>query len=73
MSSELDAPSGGSSGWSGFSTACTRRDLYLAFYRAGNAAGAKRPEPLSWFERLIEQRRDDNLTAPPKYAAFALR
>jgi AcrR family transcriptional regulator len=29
-----------------------RLDLYLAFYRADNAAGDKDPEPLRWFVRL---------------------
>lgn len=27
-------------------------DLYLAFYRADNAAGTKSSEPLRWFEEL---------------------
>lgn len=30
-----------------------RTDLYIAFYRADNAAGDKRSEPLEWFERLV--------------------
>lgn len=30
----------------------SRLPLYLAFYRADNAAGDKRAEPLAWFERL---------------------
>jgi hypothetical protein len=34
----------------------SRSELYLAFYRADNAAGDKRPQPLSWFGKLIEQR-----------------
>lgn len=29
-----------------------RLDLYMAFYRADNATGDKRREPLEWFERL---------------------
>lgn len=32
-----------------------RLPLYLAFYRADNAAGDKRAEPLVWFERLASQ------------------
>lgn len=32
-----------------------RLPLYLAFYRADNAAGDKRAEPLAWFERLAGQ------------------
>jgi len=34
-----------------------RRDLYLAFYRADNAAGDKRAEPLVWFESLLQRQR----------------
>ncbi len=32
-----------------------RRDLYLAFYRADNAAGDKLAEPLAWFESLVRR------------------
>jgi hypothetical protein len=35
-----------------------RIDLYLAFYRADNAAGDKRQEPLEWFETLADDRKD---------------
>ena len=35
-----------------------RIDLYLAFYRADNAAGDKRQEPLEWFEKLADGRKD---------------
>jgi hypothetical protein len=34
-----------------------RLSLYLAFYRADNAAGDKRSEPLLWFEDLVAHRR----------------
>lgn len=34
----------------------SRLPLYLAFYRADNAAGDKLAEPLAWFERLASQR-----------------
>ena len=34
----------------------SRANLYLAFYRADNAAGDKRSEPLEWFERLTSDR-----------------
>lgn len=38
-----------------------RTELYLAFYRADNAAGDKKAEPLGWFERLaLEERKADN-------------
>ena len=37
----------------------SRLTLYLAFYRADNAAGDKRPEPLSWFERLTSRQPAD--------------
>lgn len=33
----------------------SRLPLYLAFYRADNAAGDKRAEPLAWFERLASR------------------
>jgi hypothetical protein len=33
-----------------------RLDLYLAFYRADNASGAKTAEPLRWFEALASAR-----------------
>ena len=33
-----------------------RLDLYLAFYRADNASGAKTVEPLRWFEALASAR-----------------
>lgn len=32
-----------------------RRDLYLAFYRADNAAGDKQAEPLLWFEKVLSK------------------
>lgn len=39
-----------------------RLDLFLAFYRADNAAGEKRAEPLEWFENLVGR---DRLPTPP--------
>jgi hypothetical protein len=32
-----------------------RLHLYLAFYRADNASGDKRREPLTWFEGLVRR------------------
>lgn len=37
----------------------SRLTLYLAFYRADNAAGDKRAEPLIWFERLTSRQPTD--------------
>ena len=32
-----------------------RLDLYLAFYRADNATGDKRPDPVEWFEAFVSR------------------
>lgn len=34
-----------------------RLGLYLAFFRADNATGDKRPDPVNWFEGFVRRRR----------------